>query len=97
MKAILGKDKAGGITLPDFKLCYRALIKHTGTGTSLVVQWLKLHTPNAGGPIPGQGTRSHTPQQRLNILILQLRACAVKLINSIKRYWHKKGTETSEK
>ena len=31
-------------------------------GTSLVVQWLRLHTPNAGGPgsIPGQGTRSHT-------------------------------------
>ena len=30
-------------------------------GTSLVVQWLKLRAPNAGGPglIPGQGTRSH--------------------------------------
>ena len=30
-------------------------------GTSLVAQWLKLRTPNAGGPvsIPGQGTRSH--------------------------------------
>ena len=30
-------------------------------GTSLVVQWLRLHAPNAGGPgsIPGQGTRSH--------------------------------------
>ena len=29
-------------------------------GTSLVVQWVGLHTPNAGGPglIPGQGTRS---------------------------------------
>ena len=29
--------------------------------TSLVVQWLRLHAPNAGGPgsIPGQGTRSH--------------------------------------
>ncbi|TEA31888.1 hypothetical protein DBR06_SOUSAS8310129, partial [Sousa chinensis] len=28
---------------------------------SLVVQWLRLHAPNAGGPgsIPGQGTRSH--------------------------------------
>ncbi|TEA38740.1 hypothetical protein DBR06_SOUSAS610094, partial [Sousa chinensis] len=28
---------------------------------SLVAQWLRLHTPNAGGPglIPGQGTRSH--------------------------------------
>ena len=31
-------------------------------GTSLVVQWLSLQTPNAGGLglIPGQGTRSHT-------------------------------------
>ncbi|TEA28252.1 hypothetical protein DBR06_SOUSAS3310034, partial [Sousa chinensis] len=28
---------------------------------SLVVQWVRLHTPNAGGPgsIPGQGTRYH--------------------------------------
>ena len=27
----------------------------------MVVQWLRLHAPNAGGPgsIPGQGTRSH--------------------------------------
>ena len=32
-------------------------------GTSLVVQWLRLHTPNAGGPgsITGQGTRSCMP------------------------------------
>ena len=28
-------------------------------GTSLVIQWLRLHTPSAGGPgsSPGQGTR----------------------------------------
>ena len=33
---------------------------------SLVVQWLRLRAPNAGGPgsIPGQGTRSHMPQLR---------------------------------
>ena len=44
------------------------------SGTSLVVQWLRLHTPNAGGPgsIPGQGTRSHMPQLRARML--QLRA-----------------------
>ena len=32
--------------------------------TFLVVQWLRLCSPNAGGPglIPGQGTRSHMPQ-----------------------------------
>ena len=32
----------------------------------MVVQWIRLHGPNAGGPglIPGQGTRSPTPQLR---------------------------------
>ena len=35
-------------------------------GTSLLVQWLRLPAPIAGGPgsIPGQGTRSHVPQLR---------------------------------
>ena len=30
-------------------------------GTSLVVQWVRLHAPSAGGlgSMPGQGTRSH--------------------------------------
>ncbi|TEA37689.1 hypothetical protein DBR06_SOUSAS9210004, partial [Sousa chinensis] len=34
---------------------------------SLVVQWLRLRAPNAGGPgsIPGQGTRSHMPTKDL--------------------------------
>ena len=29
-----------------------------------VIQWLKFHSPNAGGQgsIPGQGTRPHMPQ-----------------------------------
>ena len=33
-------------------------------GTSVVVQWLRVWAPNAGGPgsILGQGTRSHMPQ-----------------------------------
>ena len=36
-------------------------------GNSLVIQWLKLHVPNAGGPvsIPDYGTRLHMPQQKL--------------------------------
>ena len=40
-----------------------------GAGTSLMVQWLRLCVPNAGGPglIPYQGPRSHTPQQRSKI------------------------------
>ena len=38
----------------------------TTEGTSLVGQWLRLCTPNAGGPgsIPGQGPRAHMPQLR---------------------------------
>ena len=40
--------------------------KNICLGTSLEVQQLRLRTPNAGGPasIPGQGTRSRTPQLR---------------------------------
>ena len=36
-------------------------------GTSLVIQWLRLHAPKAGAPgsIPGQGTRSHMPQLKI--------------------------------
>ena len=42
-------------------------------GTSLVVQWLRLCSPKAGGPgsIPAQGTRSHMPQ--LRVLMPQLK------------------------
>ena len=42
-------------------------LKKAHSGTSLVVQWLRLCTPNAGGPgsIPGQGTRSHMPQLKI--------------------------------
>ena len=36
------------------------------SGTSLVVQWPRLHTPYAGS-IPGRGTRSHTPQVRVHM------------------------------
>ncbi|TEA36818.1 hypothetical protein DBR06_SOUSAS310246, partial [Sousa chinensis] len=34
---------------------------------SLVVQWLRLRSSNAGGPgsIPGQGTRSHMQQLKI--------------------------------
>ena len=38
-------------------------MKPTLPGTSLVVQWLKLHSANGGGP--GQGTRTHIPQLRV--------------------------------
>ena len=59
--------------------------KAHGLGTSLVVQWLRLHAPNAEGPgsMPGQGARDptcHKKDQRSPML--QLRPGATKLINS---------------
>ena len=59
-------------------------------GTSMVVQWLRLHTPNAEGPgsIPGQGTRSHMlqlrvlmpqQQQQQRSLTPQRRSCVLQL------------------
>ena len=38
--------------------------------TSLVLRWLRLCSPNAGGPgsIPDQGARSHTAQLRIWVL-----------------------------
>ena len=40
--------------------------KHLQSGTSLVVQWLRLHAADAGGPgsIPGPGTGPHMLQQQ---------------------------------
>ena len=42
----------------------------------LVVQWLRLHAPNAGGPvsIPGQGTGSHMLQ--------------IKVLHATTKAWH---------
>lgn len=49
-------------------------VKNGCLGTSLVIQWLRHHTPDTEGPvlIPSQGTRSHMPW---------LRPGAAKLIN----------------
>ena len=43
-------------------------VKISPLGTSLVIQWLRLQDPNAGGlgSVPGQGTRSHMLQLRPN-------------------------------
>ena len=48
-------------------------------GTFLVVQWVRVCAPNAGGPgsIPGLGTRSHLPQRRS--CTPQLRVCMPQL------------------
>ncbi|TEA35753.1 hypothetical protein DBR06_SOUSAS1110111, partial [Sousa chinensis] len=44
---------------------------------SLVVQWLRQHAPNAGGPglIPGQRSRSHMPQIRVCVPQLKDPTC----------------------
>ena len=49
----------------------------------MVVQWLRLQAPNAGGPgsIPGQGSRSHMPQLRGHMQ--QLKPGTVKGINKM--------------
>ncbi|TEA22649.1 hypothetical protein DBR06_SOUSAS14710042, partial [Sousa chinensis] len=49
---------------------------------SLVVQWLRLCAPNAGGPgaIPGQGTRSHMLQLRVHVPQLKLPHAATKIL-----------------
>ena len=56
--------------------------KQGDQGTSLVVQWLRLHFPNARGPdlIPGQGTRSHMVQIRSHIL-------QVKILHATTKTW----------
>jgi len=58
-------------------------------GSSLVVQWLRLHSPNAGGrsSIPGQGTRSHTLQLRVWVPQLKLpRAASKAWCSRINKY-----------
>ena len=42
-------------------------VEEVNFGTSLVVQWLRVHAPNARGlaSIPGQGARSHMPQLKI--------------------------------
>ena len=47
--------------------------------TSLMVQWLRHHAANAGGPglIPGQGTRSHMHHQEFTCH--NYRSCMVQL------------------
>ena len=53
----------------EYGLTIRILLKTDYPRTSLVVQWLRLCTLNAGGPgvIPGKGTRFHTLQLRVHM------------------------------
>ena len=60
------------VHIPDVSSSF---YKRHWSGTSLVVQWLRLRSPNAGAPglIPGQGTRSCMLQRK--ILQLKHPAC----------------------
>ena len=56
-------------------------MKIKGVGTSLVVQWLRLHAVNARGQglIPGQGTRSHVLQLRVRMVQVKIPRAAMKI------------------
>ena len=65
---------------------------------TLVVQWLRLQAPNAGGPglIPGQGTRSHMPQLRAHILQLKISSVATKTwYSQISKYQNRTYSSAS--
>ena len=55
-------------------LLFLSFLGKTGKRTSLVVQWLRLHTPNVGGlgSITGQATRPHMLQLRVHVLKLKI-------------------------
>ena len=74
-------------------------------GTSLVVQWLRLHAPNAGGrgSNPAQGTRSHmhaatksshaTTKTRRNQIKINKYFKKEKMYRiNIKKLWSKKNS-----
>ena len=48
----------------SYVLIYRMDMRTYNLGTSLLVQWLRIHAPSVGGLglIPCQGTRSHLQQ-----------------------------------
>ena len=56
--------------------------RHFKNWISLVVQWLRLRVPNAGGSglIPGGGTSSHRPQQRVRMPQLKILHATTKIL-----------------
>jgi len=64
--------------------------KKPGIGTSLVVQWLRLHAPSAEGPgaISGQGTRSHKLQPGVHTpATKEPSSCNWKVLHSGAKTW----------
>ena len=56
IKAILRKNKAEDITIPDFKVYYKAIVvKHYGTGVKKdTYQWKRIKRPEINPCIHGQ-------------------------------------------
>ena len=80
---VLLHSRVGVSSFPNI-ICWKIVLSHWKTltllskiiwpGTSLVAQWLRLHTPNTGdwGSTPGQGTRSHIPQLKVRVPQLKI-------------------------
>ena len=70
------------VSVEKKKFIYIYIYTHTLiTGTSLVIQWLRLHASNAGGSgsIPGQWTRSRLVQLRVHLLQLKILPATTKI------------------
>ena len=70
-------------------------------GTSLVIQWLRLHAPSVGGPgsILGQGTRSHVPQLKIMPTATKMqdgRSCVPQLRPGTAKEVNKASTTTTK-
>ena len=69
-KGVISPDEEGDISTVWRTMLTSGIyiLKGIEEGTSLVVHWLRLRAPNAGGlgSIPGQGTRSHMLQLRMS-------------------------------
>ena len=75
----------------------RSCLSGRGVGTSLGVQWLRLHTPNAGGlgSIPGRGTRYHMAQLRVHMLQLKIPHAPTKNIqHAATGVWYSQTNKT---
>ena len=60
------------------------LVRKTSPGTSLAVQWLRLHALKAGGPGFNPWSGNWTPRAATKIMHVTLHLCATK-INNLKK------------
>ncbi|CAN0464728.1 unnamed protein product [Rangifer tarandus platyrhynchus] len=71
----------------DQNTCSRIFIE----GTTLVVHWLRLCTPNAGSPslIPGQGAIAYLPQLKIPHATAKILSATTKTWQAKKRNVHR--------